>query len=326
MTIRKLPSGSYQIREMVDGIRYSVTVRYKPRQSEAKRLIAEKVADGRPTGRLTVEQAFRAYIDKRQATGSPTTIMRFESLLRNMPPWLKKTHVSDVDSKIMQKYVDDLVEGQAVSTAKKAVTTLASVIRESRPLTYKVQYPVAPKKDIHIPEDDEVRAILEAVRGTDFEIPFSLCAYGLRRSEVCALELTDLCGTDLYICKGMVCVKGGTEVRQTKTSESTRHITISADLADRIRERGYICKYTPSALTHEFRSVVEGLGLPHMTLHKLRHYFCTRASELGIPESVLLEMGGWKTARVMTEVYRHVQRKTLEEEKKRYADSLSGII
>lgn len=332
MTIRKLPSGSYQIREMVEGIRYSVTIPYKPKQSEAKRLIAEKVANGRPTGRLTVETAYQTYIDKRKGTASPATIRRLGIQAGELPTWMGKAYVSDVDDTKMQKYIDLLIsEGKAVSTAKKMVASLACVIRENRRnFAFSVQYPVAPKKDIIVPEGEEVRAIISAVKGTEYEIPFTLCAYGLRRSEVCALDLADLDGTDLYIHSAMVYAGKGTGFvkKQTKTSESTRHIILSEGLADRIRQQGYICKYNPDTLTAAFRRTVKSLGLPDMSLHKLRHFFVSEAVAMGIPESYVLELGGWSSSnpQVMKDVYLHTQEKKAEEERKRYAEHLDGLL
>ena len=45
MNITKLPSGNYQIREMHNGKRYSVTVPYKPSKKEAQELIRKKIDD-----------------------------------------------------------------------------------------------------------------------------------------------------------------------------------------------------------------------------------------------------------------------------------------
>ena len=39
--------------------------------------------------------------------------------------------------------------------------------------------------------------------------------------------------------------------------------------------------------------------------HKLRHYFASEMSALGVPEADILKMGGWETDHVMKSVYRH---------------------
>ena len=43
MTIEQLPSGSYRIKQMYEGKTYSVTVKYKPTQKEAIRLLTERM-------------------------------------------------------------------------------------------------------------------------------------------------------------------------------------------------------------------------------------------------------------------------------------------
>lgn len=329
MNIRKLPSGSYQIREMIDGQRFSVTVPYKPKQSEAKRLIAERVTNAAASaGRLTVDTVYRKYIDGKSAVLSPASVRTFECKYRKLPDWLRKTYVADVDGETIQKYVNQLIkEGLTVTTSRSHIATLASAIRTQRPnFVFHASYPVEPQKDVVIPEDDQVKMILEAVKGTENEIMFMLCAFGLRRSEVCALSLEDLDGTDLYIHKSMVTDKDYNHVvKQTKTSASTRHITISQYLADRIREQGYICKCSPDALTVRFSRTVEKLGLPHMSIHKLRYYFCSKSHALGIPDAYTMYLGGWQTTSCMNRVYRHAQKQKTEEVNKVFIEALSNL-
>lgn len=48
------------------------------------------------------------------------------------------------------------------------------------------------KSEPYTPNQDDVRKILEAAKGTMFEIPISLACYGMRRSEICALTLDEL--------------------------------------------------------------------------------------------------------------------------------------
>ena len=39
--------------------------------------------------------------------------------------------------------------------------------------------------------------------------------------------------------------------------------------------------------------------------NKLRHYFASEMSALGVPEADILRLGGWETDHVMKSVYRH---------------------
>ena len=65
------------------------------------------------------------------------------------------------------------------------------------------------------------------------------------------------------------------------------------------------------------------LGIEHFSIHKLRHYFASRMSALGIPEADILKMGGWNSDHVMKSVYRHSMIDKEKNAKQDAADKLS---
>lgn len=67
-------------------------------------------------------------------------------------------------------------------------------------------------------------------------------------------------------------------------------------------------------------------NISNFPLHKLRHYFASRMSELGVPEADILEMGGWETDHVMKSVYRHSMMDREEQAKREAAQRLRGDI
>ena len=68
------------------------------------------------------------------------------------------------------------------------------------------------------------------------------------------------------------------------------------------------------------------LGIPRFSIHKLRHYFASEMSALGIPEADILKMGGWETDHVMKSVYRHSMMDREEQAKREAAQRLRGDI
>ena len=109
-----------------------------------------------------------------------------------------------------------------------------------------VPYPQKVKNEPYIPSDDEVIRILEYAKGTDYEIPLILACYGLRRSEICALTLEDINDDVVSITKAKVQDEDKKWViKTTKTTSSTREIIIPMDVADKIRQKGYIYKGYP---------------------------------------------------------------------------------
>ena len=94
-------------------------------------------------------------------------------------------------------------------------------------------------------------------------------------------------------------------IKTTKTTESTREIIISSILADKIRKQGFIYQGHPNSISKHLERLQNKLEIPRFSIHKLRHYFASKMSELGVPESDILKMGGWETDHVMKTVYRH---------------------
>ena len=86
-----------------------------------------------------------------------------------------------------------------------------------------VTLPMKEKKSEYIPSAEDVKRIFAEVKGTRYEVPLSLAALGLRRSEICALEMSDLNGCELAINKAVVLNKNQEwTVKPTKTTDSTR--------------------------------------------------------------------------------------------------------
>jgi integrase len=53
-----------------------------------------------------------------------------------------------------------------------------------------------------------------------------------------------------------------------------------------------------------FNKAVRNIGLPRFRFHDLRHTWCSRLCELGVDETTIMKLGGWKT-RSMIDRYSH---------------------
>lgn len=94
------------------------------------------------------------------------------------------------------------------------------------------------------------------------------------------------------------------------------------ELADMIRQRGYIYKGHPGSITKFLKRVEKELGISNFPLYKLRHYFASRTPELGVPEADILKMGGWETDHVIKSIYRHSMMEKEENAKRDAAEKL----
>jgi hypothetical protein len=82
------------------------------------------------------------------------------------------------------------------------------------------------------------------------------------------------------------------KIKTTKTTTSTREIIIPMEIAEKIREKGYIYKGYPNSIICFLKATEDTLGIPRLPLHKLRHYFASKMSVLNIPEADIMRMDG----------------------------------
>ncbi len=324
MTIERLPSGSYRIKKQIDGKRYSMTLSYKPSKKEAEQLISEKIS-GKDVIRKTFEACAREYISGKSHTLSPSTIRSYESILRMLPEKILEAPIGSISAWDVQVFIDSLTaEGKSPKTVRNYHGFLSAVLSTFVPdLNLSTLLPQKSAESDYMPSDEDVKRIVSALKGTEYEIPIRLACYGLRRSEICALTMADLDGNLLSINKAKVL---GTDrkwyIKQTKTTAGTRTIYIDDDLRDLIREKGMYNGY-PNRIYWNLRKTQDALGIPRFPLHYLRHYYASFAHSLGIDDATIMESGGWKSDFVMKKVYRHAQ--NVEEKQKSLADHLMKL-
>lgn len=308
MKIEKLPSGSYRIRKMYKGQTYTVITDYKPTQKEAIKLLADeldKVKSNAP--RMSFSESANQYIDVKSNVLSPSTINAYRCILRNISERFRNTNINDISALEIQKEINEYSAGRSPKTVRNAHGFISAVLGMFRPeLNISTTLPQKQKYDEYIPSDDDVKRILQRAKGTRYEIPLLLATFGLRRSEICALTLDDLDGNILTINKALVVDANGKFVtKSTKTTAGTRKIYISDYLADLIRKSGKIYDKSPNQIYENLCKYQKELGIPHFRLHALRHYYASMSHSIGIPDSYIMQAGGWKSDNTLKSVYRH---------------------
>lgn len=326
MKIEKLPSGSYRIRQMKDGVTVQLVLPYKPTKREAVDLLEAK-REGRIHSGKTFGECAREYLDVKESVLSPATIRGYESILRMIPEEIKTAPIQRIDAWKIQGYVDKLTkDGLTPKTIANYYGFISAVFGVFAPeVNISATLPRKRKEAKHMPSDDEIRCILEALEGTAYEIPYRLACYGLRRSEICALTVDDLDGNVLTINKALVKGKDGKwKLKTTKTESSTRLVVIDNGLAELIRATGCIFPYSPNKLYTTLQKTQKRLNIERFPLHYFRHYFASTMHELGIPDADIMDAGGWKTDYVMKSVYRHSKEKL--EAQQRMAEHMTNVM
>lgn len=327
MKIEKLPSGKYRVRKTYNKKTYTVIFDEKPTQKEALKAITEELENiTLSSTRMTFEDAAKEYISIKENVLSPTTIREYKNTISRLSDDFINKSISDITALDVQKEINRLSKDKSPKTVRNYHGFISAVLGTFRPnLIINTTLPQKKKSEPYIPTDNDVKKIIEAIEGTMFEIPILLACYGLRRSEICALTLDDLFENTIIINKAKVMDSEKKWVNKTtKTTESTREVIISPILADKIRQQGFIYKGHPNSISKHLTRLQDQLCIQHFSIHKLRHYFASKMSELGVPEADILKLGGWSSDHVMKTVYRHSLQ--TKEKQQRASDMLSDSL
>lgn len=321
MKIKKLPSGSFRIRKMYQGKTYTVVTDYKPTQKEALQLLAaelDKVQESKK--RMTFKTAAEQYIETKENVLSPSTIREYTGTVKRLSPDFADKNLSDITPVDIQKEINLHAKTKSPKTVRNYHGFISSVLKTFRPnLTISTTLPQKTKSEPYIPTDEDVKQVIQASAGTNYEIAIILACYGMRRSEICALTLDDINGNIVTINKAKVLDKNKKWViKTTKTEDSSREIWVPDELVTKIREKGSIYDGHPNDISDYLDSLLTKLGIPHFSVHKLRHYYASMSHSLGIPDVYIMKAGGWKSDNVLKNVYRHAM-KDKESEMQQFA-------
>lgn len=336
MAIEKLKSGHYRIRFEKDKKKYSITTDRKPTKREEAALIQEyleKLKEESLDKKGSFKKYAEEYIKTKENVLSVSTIKGYRHALNALPASFLNTPFFEIEQHDVTKLVNSMVHDAKPKTIYNRHGFVSAVLREFRPgFVLNTKLPRKEQKEIYTPTEKEVMAIFKYIDESQvfhrYYIPIYLGAMGLRRSEIGALTISDLSDDNtLTICKAKVQDSNNKWIIQpyTKTEKSNRKIPIPKKLADRIREQGYIYEGSLNQIFCTLDSVQKALGLPHFGIHRLRSYFASKAHALGLPDSIILTLGGWKSDNIMKNVYRKALEEDVTKGSKKYLNHFKNI-
>ena len=304
MKIRRLPSGNYNTQVYLGEINghkkwKSVTA---PSKEEVRQLAAEFEKKGKKTP-PTLEEALINYLSAKKAVLSPYTVKGYKNIIEKVKDAGLGGLCADMGRPEAQSIVTSF-SGLSQKTIRNRMGLISAAVRFAGYNMPPVTYPQKKKVETHIPTEKEMKIVMAAAAGTELEIPIALGMMGLRRGEICALELSDLKKNVLHIHQAAVDIGGKVTIKAPKTYDSDRYVTIPATLARKIRKQGYVTELTPEQLSYHFIDFLKDQKVQHFRFHDLRHFFASYCHNvLKLSDAQIQKLGGWKTDHVMKRVY-----------------------
>lgn len=307
MKIRKLPSGNYNTRIEIEpdpnGRRRWKSITGPDRQTVRKLAAEYEMKRPDPDQYLTLTAALENYLAAKKAVLSPYTVKGYQNIIEKVKAADLGTLCADMTRPDAQKIVSAFSD-LSQKTIRNRMGLISAAVRFAGYNMPPVTYPQKVKAETHIPTEAEMKAVMEAAAGTELEIPIALGMMGLRRGEICALQLSDLKRNRLHIHAAAVDIGGKVTIKAPKTYDSDRWIQIPDELAKKIRKQGYVTELTPEQLSYHFISFMKKQKVEHFRFHDLRHFFASYCHNvLKLSDAQIQKLGGWKTDHVMKRVY-----------------------
>lgn len=306
-----LPDGTTKKKRIYESFTCDDPSRAGKRRAEA---MAAEYADKKerrshPEFRLTFGEALTKYIDERSDVLSPASIRKYRSMQRNCLAPLSDYKLKDVTQDIIQKLINEASGSMSPKSVRDMNGLITAVMARFAPdIRLKTSLPKKVRPNIYIPSEEDIRRLVQAVKGTNMEVPVMLAAFGaMRRGEISALRKSDISGNVIHVSKTMVYSDNCDWIVKTpKSYAGDRFVTVPRFVVDAFHALpGDGIDMTPNKITSSFEHVLKRAGVKHFRFHDLRHYNASIQHALGIPDAYIMQSGGWGNDSVLKEVYRH---------------------
>ncbi len=331
---RKLPSGAWHVRVMVDGKSVSIT---KPTEKEAIAAAMQIKAgkeDGRKHTPKTVSRAIDEYIESRQNVVSPSTIKGYRMIQKHRFPAMMDRPIADITQMQWQKAVNAEARVCSAKTLKNAWFFVSSVISEATGRKFVVRLPQVLQNELPFLTAEQIPVFISAMKGHQHEIAALLALSSLRRSELLAVKWQDI---DLE--NGCIRVHGAVvrgedgELVYKKENKNLSSRRVVPFLIPQLREavlaaekRGeFVISCKPDVMLPAINKVCREHGLPEVGMHGLRRSFASLAYHLGISEEVTMRAGGWSDITTMRKIYTKISEADIRDQGKRYESFFTAL-
>lgn len=279
---------------------------------------------------------------------SPTTLSRYQGMIkRYIKPLLGHMQVQQLNTLAVQNWVNGLKispssgKPMAAATIKhtyhvlkgcmdKAV--LAGII--SRSPCVGVMLPKGQKKAAVIYDENQIKQLLEAAKGTEMELVLQVeVTIGLRRGELLGLQWQDIDfeKRQLHVVRNRVIVNGRSIVKEPKTANSVRTIDLPLQLVNKLKlyqwesmankqrigmphsNEDFVFIHSdtclpiyPEYMTQLYNKLTDKVGLPHSRFHDLRHMCASIMLRQGVDMKAAMQILGHSDISTTYNIYTHL--------------------
>ena len=282
---------------------------------------------------LTIEDLLTWYIDRfRMNGGKATTVRAYKIAKKPIIAYMGREKAKDVNLFMVERFIASEIESRSPKTIKNEISLLSSAykqaIRRGMLKENPCEYAIIPKQvkpDIGILGTDDIKRFVAALDSAviDFKVMCELALFcGLRKSEILGLHSGDV-GETVTISKVRQHIDGKDVIQSPKTKTSNRTLAVPAFILDDIKAMQEEQKSRPSECEFLIRNkwgeapgsawcdkkmneLIKENGLPHITMHGLRHTYASMLIAEGVPVSEVSAQLGHASVDITLRVYTHL--------------------
>lgn len=298
----------------------------------------EAEARRQPYGDISVSELVSSYIKYKKTLGiKATTVHGYNSDKKRIDNAIGDIQAAKLTAYMVEDFIAEMADKLSAKSIRNTISLLNAsydrAVRTGQLANNPCQFVTLPKREkpeIITFDMDELLKFwkgLDAER-RDYKVGYGLCLFcGMRRSEVLGLREEDvnLNFKSLKINSTRHRVDGEEDIIQdTKTTSSQRSLAVPDFLIEEIKaliEEHHAFKYnqtdyliqngfgepmSPSTFTKYIPKIEDRIGLPHVTVHGLRHTFATILNSKGVDIARISAELGHSNIGTTLNVYTHV--------------------
>ena len=156
----------------------------------------------------------------------------------------------------------------------------------------------------------------------------AICAIIIGTVLGCAFALMKISDNKILIHKTLVQNKDFEWIvkQSPKSKAGFRTVIVPEEVCTYIKANGYAYVGCPDNLTQMLHRIQKRLSLPNFSFHKLRHFYCCFAHNLGIPDVLISKTVGHEHISTTQNIYIHANKTRVDEMQMEVSDKLTQMI